>query len=379
MKIVSITPDIDSGGSAKSLFMLSRAIRAAGHELHIASIVRPSRTKRKVEELRAAGVHVSFFDIPYLPLELVACPIPFWTNAGRTIKRLGEYRRLASYVHAIRPDVVHYNSYTTLLCSLFLGRYAGVLHAREVLIEPSRLMGGLKALIGARIREAIGITPPVSRQVLRLFDLAVNTVYNWPLEPPRCVPMPERDYLVYGVFAHVTPFKGHLQCVKAFASVADELRKAKVRLRLFGGKVPIHEAYYQSVLAEIRDCGVEDIISFPGFSDNPEREMSRVNLVVCFDVTGKAWHRDVIEAMSLGRPVLAAGDEECFVINGRTGMLTPKGDIEAFAHGMVTLADKTTLERLGQGAYEFAVENFDSEINGTRIVECLERVAGLKA
>lgn len=375
MKIVSITPDIDSGGAAKSLFVLSRAIRAAGHELHIISIVPPSRTKRKVEELQAMGVHVSYFNIPYFPLELVVCPIPLWPNIWRTVKRIGEFRRLAAHVHAINPDIVHYNSYTTLLCSMLLGRYPGVLHAREEIVEPSRFMGVARTLMRARVREVIGITPLEGKQAARLFDLPVTTVFNWPLESPRCESMPEGDHLIYGVFSHVTPVKGHLDCVKACALVADELRRAKVRLRLFGGKVPIHAQYYQSVQDAIHDFGLDDIVSFPGFTDNPEEEMRRVNLVVRPDVSGQPWGRDVIEAMSLGRPVLAVGERDYFVKNGQTGMLTPIGDREALARGMVELADAEILKRLGQGAYEFACGNFNPEINGPRIVERLERVA----
>ncbi len=275
--------------------------------------------------------------------------------------------------------MVHYNSYTTLLISRWLREYPSVLHAREVMREPSRLLPVVKYLMRRGIREIIAIAPEEGEQAERVFGLPVTTVFNWPGKPVRLVPMPEARPLVYGVFSHVTPIKGHLECVKACALVADELRKANVRVRLFGGMVPIHAAYHQAVVDEIKASRLSDIVDFPGFVDDPESEMQRVHLVVRPDTTGHAWGRDVIESMSLGRPVLAMGTREVMVKNGRTGKLTPVGDIRALARGMVELADFDTLRAFGENACKFAREHFDPEVNAARIIERMRLLAGAGA
>lgn len=375
MRIVSITPDIDSGGAAKSLFLLARQMVADGHTMHILSIARPSRTRAKVQALEALGVTVDYFDIPYFPIRMHVCPVPFWRNVRRAFEHRAEYRRLAARVREIGPDVVHYNSYTTLFISLWLKEFPAVLHAREVLIEPSRFLSVVKPLVRARINGIVGITPEEGDQAARLFSVPTTTVFNWPAIAPRLAPPPESGPLVYAVFSHVTPIKGHLDCVRAVALAADRLRRAGVKVRLFGGRVPIHEAYYQSVLREIETSNLGDIVEFPGFVDNPEEEMARTDLIVRPDVTGQPWGRDVIEAMSLGRPVLAVGERDYFVKNGRTGMLTPPGDVPALAEGMVRLADRETLRRLGRGAYEFAREHFDPVGNPRRIIQWMEAMA----
>lgn len=374
MKIVSITPDIDSGGAAKSLFLLSRQIVRDGHELHIISIAKPSRTKRKVEQLREMGVTVDYFDIPYFPLKLIVCPIPFWKNVRRTVENRNEYRRLADRVREINPDIIHYNSYTTLLISLWLKEYPAILHAREVLTEPSGTIPLTRVLMRRGISEVVGITPAEGEQAERLFSLPVTVVNNWPEVPSELTPMPPDDPLVYGVFSHITPIKGHLACVQACGLVADELRRANVTVRLFGGRVPIHEDYYQQVLAEVERSRLHDIVDFRGFTDDPEAEMRKTHLVVRPDVTGQPWGRDVIEAMSLGRPVLAFGKDDFFVKRDRTGRLEPAGDVQALARAMVELADGEKLRRLGRGAHEFARGHFDPVGNPRRIIERMQRI-----
>lgn len=379
MKILSVTHDIDSGGAAKSLFLLARQIVAEGHELRIFSICRPSRTQTKVDELRALGVEIHFFDVPYFPVELHVCPIPFWRNAYKTLKRVGEYRRLAREAGGFAPDVVHYNSYTTLFVAQWLRRYPNMLHARETLIESSPRLPVVKGMVQRSINEIIAISPEEGEQAQRLFSIPVTTVFNWPQQPPELIPMAEEGPLVYGVFSHITPAKGHLECVRACALAADTLRQANVRIRLFGGKVSVHEGYYQQIVKEISDSQIQDIVEFPGFSDTPELEMCRAHLIVRPDATGQPWGRDVIEAMSLGRPVLAVGERETFVRTGVTGTLVPRGDVRALAEAMVELADRATLKRLGEGAFRFAAQHFHTAENPRRIIARMQNLLTAKA
>jgi len=368
MKILSITPDIDSGGAAKSLFLLARQVVREGHDMHILSIAKPSRTKRKVKELQAMGVQVDYFDLPYFPLKLHVCPIPLRSNIPKTLRSLPVYRQLADRVHELKPDVIHYNSYTTLLISHWLKGYPSVLHAREVMVEPSNFMPVVRFLMHRRIDEIIAIAPEEGEQAQRVFDIPVTTVFNWPEKPQELLPMPESGPLVYAVFSHITPVKGHLECVKACALVADKLRQKNVKIRLYGGKVPIHEGYYRAVVDEIRNSGLDDIVSFPGFVDNPEEEMRKTHLLIRPDTTGHAWGRDIIESMSLGRPVLAVGERDIMVKTCQTGQLVPIGDIAALAEGMVQLADLQTLKTLGHNAFQFAVEHFRPVDNPRRII-----------
>lgn len=375
MKIVSITPDIDSGGSAKSLYVLSRYIIKRGHSLHIISIAQPSHTKRKVEELRSFGAEISFFNIPYFPLKLIACPIPFWKNVWRSLSQFNEFKRLKAAVKQIAPDVVHYNSYTTLHISAFLEGFPAVLHAREVLVEPSVMVPVVKNILRLRIQEIIAISPEEGEQAKRLFSLPVKIVFNSPSIPMQFTPLPSGNRIVYGVFSNITPSKGQWELVQACIMAAEKLRKANVQIRIFGGAVGIHKDYYNSLNDVIKDKSISDIITVEGFTDHPEIEMLRSHLIVRPDATGQPWGRDIIESMSIGRPVLATGDSRAFVHPGINGMLVPPCNVKALANALVEMADLKLLSKMGKSAYNFACKNFDPEINLGKVTECMEKIA----
>ncbi len=379
MKVVSITPDIDSGGAAKSLFVLARALAGQGVKLHIMSIAQPSRTRRKVEKLRDMGVEVSFFNIPYFPLQLIVCPIPFWSNVKRTLFRLGEFRRLVAAVRDIAPDVLHYNSYTTLHLSMFLTGTPAVLHAREVLVEPAWMLPVLKRIMRARISEVIAISPEEGEQATRLFGLPVTTIFNSPMTSPSYAPLPDFNSLVYGVFSHITPIKGQLELVRACSKAAGVLRQARVEVRIFGGTVGIHQDYAETVTREVNANGIADIVKLAGFTDDPEGEMRKCHLIVRPDATGQPWGRDVIESMSMGRPVLATGCSDIFIKPGKTGMLVPPKDTEALAEALAALADKSTLLQMAEASCSFAKENFNPTKNMSETIDKLRSVAGSKA
>ncbi len=56
--------------------------------------------------------------------------------------------------------------------------------------------------------------------------------------------------------------------------------------------------------------GLGDIIVLHDWTDNVEEAVRSVHCIVRPDPTGSPWGRDIIEAMSMGRPVIAAGTEE---------------------------------------------------------------------
>ncbi|WFS62736.1 glycosyltransferase family 4 protein [Pseudodesulfovibrio thermohalotolerans] len=376
MRIISITPDIDSGGAAKSLFVLARALAEQGHSLCIMSIAKPSRTKRKVEELTAMGVDVRFFNIPYFPIRLIACPIPFWKNVGRALARLGEFKRLAAEVRAFNPDVIHYNSYTTLHIASLLKGYKAVLHAREVLVEPAASLPLTRLIMKSRVARVIAISPEEREQASRLFSLPVSMVFNPPLGPLRYAPLPEDHSLVYGAFSHITPIKGQMELVKACAAAAGELRAANVQVRIWGGAVGIHQGYHDAVAEEIEQNGLRETVVFKGFTDQPEEEMKKCHLIVRPDAAGQPWGRDVIESLSMGRPVLATGSRQTFIRSGENGILVPPRDVDALARALVRLANRRVLREMSEAAFDFARRNLDPGINIGKTIDCLRLVAG---
>ncbi len=109
--------------------------------------------------------------------------------------------------------------------------------------------------------------------------------------------------------------------------------------------------------AMVRDLGLEDVVSLPGFVKNPYAYMSKAAMLVL----SSAWEgfgNVLVEAMAVGTPVVTTdcpnGPAE-ILENGKYGRLVPVGDAGALAKGIIaTLDGSTNSEGLRHRAKEFA-------------------------
>jgi glycosyltransferase involved in cell wall biosynthesis len=88
----------------------------------------------------------------------------------------------------------------------------------------------------------------------------------------------------------------------------------------------------------------------------------------CLSSSAEALPMAVLEAMALGRPVVATdvGGTAEAVVDGRTGFVVPPGDADPFAHALLKLAaDPTLARRLGEAGERRQRERFD----GARMVD----------
>jgi glycosyltransferase involved in cell wall biosynthesis len=114
----------------------------------------------------------------------------------------------------------------------------------------------------------------------------------------------------------------------------------------------------------VRDLGLEDVVSLPGFAKNPYAYMSKA--AVC--VLSSAWEgfgNVLVEAMAVGTPVVATdcpnGPAE-ILENGKYGRLVPVGDAEALAEGILATLDGTTnSEVLQYRAKEFSYDDIANQ------------------
>lgn len=99
--------------------------------------------------------------------------------------------------------------------------------------------------------------------------------------------------------------------------------------------------------------------------------------VVCLSSDAEASPMTVLEAMSVGKPVVATdvGGVSEAVINGETGLLVPAHDVEAFASALVRLASDPSLAgRMGEAARMRQRELFSTSRMVSEYAELFERV-----
>ncbi len=114
--------------------------------------------------------------------------------------------------------------------------------------------------------------------------------------------------------------------------------------------------------ARARGLGIEDQVRWLGFQDNPYPFFRAADCVVLTS-DWEGLPMVIIEAMTAGTPFVSTrcryGPEE-MIEDGKSGLLTPAGDVDAFAAALARLAgDPEGARRMGAYAREKAVARFD--------------------
>lgn len=116
-----------------------------------------------------------------------------------------------------------------------------------------------------------------------------------------------------------------------------------------------------SLQAQASRLGIEDQVRWLGFQQNPFPFFREAD---CFALSSdhEGLPNTITESMICGTPPVSTrclyGPDE-LIEDGVTGLLTPVGDAEALASGLLRLAEDPALAgRMGKQAREWAVENF---------------------
>lgn len=113
----------------------------------------------------------------------------------------------------------------------------------------------------------------------------------------------------------------------------------------------------------------------------PARVASELSMaaLMAWPGCGEAYGLAYLEAQAAGVPVVAfdtAGVPEV-VMHGRTGLLTPAGDLEAYAQAIsLLLRDSAERERLALGARRFALEERSLPDASRRLAHLLDGIGG---
>jgi glycosyltransferase involved in cell wall biosynthesis len=130
----------------------------------------------------------------------------------------------------------------------------------------------------------------------------------------------------------------------------------------------------------VRELGQGDRVTITGFVSRAEvaEVLGSADVVVAPSIREELGS-SILEAMSMGRPVVASnvGGIPTIVADHETGLLVPARSAEAIAAAVSDLVENQDLAaRLGAGAREFAVANFGVEAKIEKLL-ALYRDCGL--
>jgi glycosyltransferase involved in cell wall biosynthesis len=168
--------------------------------------------------------------------------------------------------------------------------------------------------------------------------------------------------LVIGMFGNIQPWKGQDVTLRAMAAVASEFPNL---VCLFAGGVVRGAEWYQASLEEfVRAHGLERRVRFLGSRSDVPDLVNAIDVPVHASVTPEPFGRVLIEAMALGKPVVAtaAGGPLEIVEPESTGLLArPGDDVEMAAVLRRLLRDPALRASMGEAGRRRAHEHFSLE------------------
>jgi glycosyltransferase involved in cell wall biosynthesis len=202
------------------------------------------------------------------------------------------------------------------------------------------------------------------------------TVIHPGIEPAYFAPDPELPRFAEPTFVYIGRLKRYKGVDLAIRALA-RLRERGVPARLIIAGRGDDEPRLRRLAERL---GVAPFVEFAGFvSEDEKRDLFRRAWANVFTSPKEGWGITNLEAAGCGTPTVASDSPGLrdSVVDGRTGVLVPHGDVEALAAALASLAaDREQVERLGRGARDFAVaHSWDHAADETEAH--LRAVAGL--
>jgi glycosyltransferase involved in cell wall biosynthesis len=158
--------------------------------------------------------------------------------------------------------------------------------------------------------------------------------------------------------------KGHLLFVEAAANLMNRFSSntPSVEFLIVGNPfMPGDQNYFDELKVRIAALGLRDRFHFTGHLSPPYSAMAAADIVVNCSVVPEPFGLTLIEAMMLGRPVIApaAGGPLEIIEPDVSGILFRPGDSQGLADAMGALMDKETRLRLSEQGKAHALKKFE--------------------
>ena len=217
-----------------------------------------------------------------------------------------------------------------------------------------------------RIRPVIASTTEAEAIALKALNLGARHIECIYLGTPVSdyVAPPDRPNLRFGLFGRLVEWKGQHVFLEALAELRQ--RNYCFEAIIVGGSAFGDGLVYEKKLKDIISReGLTDYVEMLGFRRDVE-ELMRDCDVICHCSSVEPFGMVIIEAMMLGRPVIATsvrGPRES-VIDGECGLLIPPNDPNELANAMQRMIDDRALRlKLGVAARERAKSVFSLAVS----------------
>jgi len=176
---------------------------------------------------------------------------------------------------------------------------------------------------------------------------------------------------IVGMAGRIIEGKGHKEFILAAKKIIEI--NFKVKFVVIGDAKGGEQAYFNEVRNLVKIEGLKENFIFTGWRNDVLEIMAGFDLIVQPYTLPEGLPNVLIEAMSLGKPIITTnipGPSE-IIINGENGFLVPPGNPEALANGILRLLDNPALaKQMGDAGKKRAEKLFDIKKN----VKQIERI-----
>jgi len=276
---------------------------------------------------------------------------------------------LAGWVFRHRPNLLFANGPRTFICAAIAGCVTGrpvIWHLHNVL--PKGVELSLVALFSRWVHAIVVCSQAVAQPLLEKkanLKPKVRLIYNPVPDLNRTSAVAvdnlrqgfgvQPEEICIGIFGRVTPFKGQRRFVQAAKLVLQQCPTTRFFLIGSPANDKIDHEYYNQLRLTAEQMGMQNSLFFIEHQRDVEKYLAMMDVVVVASKGPEALPQTLIEAMSMGKAVIApaSGGVVEILEDGKTGMFAEAGEPDKLAATMAKLITDSDLRKsLGSTAQE---------------------------
>ncbi|MEK6715829.1 MAG: GT4 family glycosyltransferase PelF [Candidatus Omnitrophota bacterium] len=341
MNILQVLPELNVGGVETGTVDLAVSLVNLGHKSVVASC-----GGELVLELEKAGVKHYTLDMRN------KYPFVIFMNI----------KKLADIISQEKIDIIHARSRAPAWSAFFAARMCGIpfittchgyyyQHLFSFVMGWGKLVIVPSNIIGKHEINDFGVPFSRIRHIPRSVDIDKFN-FKGPQEK-------SRTEFIVGIIGRITPIKGHTYFLKAMSKVIRNI--PNVKIWIVGEASRGKENYREEIDVLIKRLGLLPHVEFLGKQRDIPHILNQLNLLVASTITEEAFGRVIIEAQSVGVPVVATrvGGIVDIIEDGVNGLLVAPRDIQAMSQAIIkVLGDINLAKNLAVAGRKSVAEKF---------------------
>lgn len=298
-------------------------------------------------------------------------PVDLWRFAFETPRLARRIRELAAQFN---PELVYINGPRLLPAAALAGLNRPVLFHAHIGVSQTtarRLAGEALQRLDA---DVVGVCRNVAEAWQPFVSKPVSVIYNGVAGPAAAIARSYAGPPLIGCIGRISPEKGQREFLAAAAQIYTAIPESRF---VIAGSALFSDQAARSYEREVRDAAAALPVEFTGWTDEIDRVLARLHLLLVPSMWDEPNPRVILEAFAAGVPVIAfrRGGIPEIVEHGGTGLLSDNpGEMAALAIELLR-GDRGRLCAIAQAARERWQRQFTRERWQQQIIAEMERAA----